>query len=146
VRPNIEEQLQGVCRILEDVIAPELNSRHANETLRNLVANVRMLARNSAQLVPFLRWDNAATQELLQGARNSADAALRERIDSALAGDPAELGDLAALETYNEQLRDCLAACISVGCAADIRAHLRERSARYPMRVTGAQPKVRAAE
>ena len=149
MRPNLTEQLNGVCRILEESIAPELGESHTGETLRNLVANVRMLARAWPRLLPFLLWDNAHTTTLLTAARAGVDDALRARIDGTFVAAPTEATDWEAVERHNDALRECLSACIVAGLApavdARVRAHLRERAKRYPLRVTGAQPKARKA-
>ena len=148
MRPTVTEQLDGVCDILDEQIGPALSAPHHRETLRNLVANLRMLSRSWPRLLPFLLWDNDETAALLARAGNTADAALGARIDALLAARP-DGGDPLAVESRNEALRELLAAVINVGpdvaLRADIQAHLRERSRRYPLRVTGAQPKRAAA-
>ena len=143
MRPNVTEQLEGVCRILETSIAPDLKAGYTLETLRSLIANVRMLGRAWHQLLPFLHWDNAAMLALLGDARGAADETLRAAIDEALAPVPADRADAVAAEARNDALRGLLVA--SLNCAphlhARITAHLSERSRRYPLRLTGAVPK-----
>ena len=143
MRPNVNEQLEGMCRILETAVAPELNNGYTLETLRSLVANVRMLGRAWHQLLPFLHWDNAAMLDLLREARDSADAALRVRLDEALSTPPADAADALSAETRNDELRALLCDCLDGPAAltARIAAHLSERSRRYPLRLTGAVPK-----
>jgi len=149
MRPTVTEQLDGVCRILDEVITPALAAEHTRETLRNLVANVRMLARNWPRLLPFLNWDNTACAALLVALRASAAPDLQARIAATLATAPADPADIEAIKTHNEALRKCLSAYLLAGCSAEHRtrigAHLAERAARYPLRLTGAQPKPRAA-
>ena len=143
MRPNVNEQLEGMCRILETAVAPELNNGYTLETLRSLVANVRMLGRAWHQLLPFLHWDNAAMLDLLREARDSADAAQRVRLDEALSTPPADAADALSAETRNDELRALLCDCLDGPAAltARIAAHLSERSRRYPLRLTGAVPK-----
>lgn len=143
MRPGVTEQLEGMCRILETSIAPELVNGHTQETLRSLIANVRMLSRAWHQLLPFLHWDNAAMVELLREVRAEADTDLRARIDEVLAQAPADAADANAAETRNDRLRALLSD--SLQCAppllSRITAHLSERAQRYPLRLTGAVPK-----
>ncbi len=143
MRPNVNEQLEGMCRILETAVAPELNNGYTLETLRSLVANVRMLGRAWHQLLPFLHWDNAAMLDLLREAQDCADAALRARLDEALDTPPADPADALSAETRNDILRALLCDCLDGPAAltARIAAHLSERSRRYPLRLTGAVPK-----
>ena len=149
MRPTVTEQLDGVCRILEDVIAPEIAGSHPRETLRNLVSNLRMLSRSWTRLLPFLHWDNAASTALLLAAREQAGAPLATRIDTIVASAPADLADAEAVHAYNTVLRACLSECILASCAAVLTErmaeHFADRAARYPLRLTGAQPKRPAA-
>lgn len=143
MRPNVTEQLEGMCRILETAIAPELKHGYTLETLRSLIANVRMLGRAWHQLLPFLHWDNAAMTALLDAARAGVDSALRARIESALAEVPADAADALAAEARNDQLRALLVESLSDTSTMQERIadHLAERSRRYPLRLTGAVPK-----
>jgi hypothetical protein len=143
MRPTVNEQLEGMCRILESAIAPELNNGYTLETLRSLVANVRMLGRAWHQLLPFLHWDNAAMLDLLREARGNVDAARQARIDEALDTPPADAADALSAESRNDALRALLCDCLDgpATLTARIAAHLSERSRRYPLRLTGAVPK-----
>ena len=143
MRPTVTEQLEGMCRILEHSVAPALANDYTLETLRSLVANVRMLGRAWHKLLPFLHWDNGVMVELLNAASDSAAPAVRARIATALAELPADTTDAQAAEMRNEQLRALLTECLDGPPAlmARIAAHLAERSRRYPLRLTGAVPK-----
>ena len=143
MHPNVTEQLEGMCRILESAVAPELDNGYTLETLRSLVANVRMLGRAWHQLLPFLHWDNDAMQALLGEARDSADASLRARLDAALTQAADDRADALAAEARNDQLRTLLCDCLDGPADLGVRiaAHLSERSRRYPLRLTGAVPK-----
>ena len=143
MRPTVTEQLEGMCRILESAVAPALANDYTLETLRSLVANVRMLGRAWHQILPFLHWDNGVMMELLTTAAHSATPELQARINSALTATPAETSDGQAAEARNEQLRTLLTACLDGPPAlmVTISSHLIERSRRYPLRLTGAVPK-----
>jgi hypothetical protein len=141
MRPTVSEQLDGVCRILETVIAPEIHTEHTRETLRSLISNLRMLNRAWDSLLPFLRWDNAETIALLLAARNDVDEARCARIDATLAAAPSDLSE-SALNAFNALLRERLSECLDIAQLEQrILAHLAERAARYPLRLTGAVPK-----
>lgn len=142
MRPTVSEQLDGVCRILETVIAPEIQTEHTRETLRSLISNLRMLNRAWDRLLPFLHWDNAETIGLLLAARNEVDEALRARIDATLLAAPSNLNESTAVNAFNTLLRERLCECLDVAHVEQrILAHLAERSTRYPLRLTGAVPK-----
>ena len=143
MRPTVTEQLEGMCRILETAVAPALANDYTLETLRSLVANVRMLGRAWHQLLPFLHWDNGVMAELLATASDSAAPELRARISTALAAAPVDAADGLAAETRNEQVRALLTECLesSPALTKAIASHLAERSRRYPLRLTGAVPK-----
>jgi hypothetical protein len=145
MRPTVTEQLDGMCRVLEDVVAPEVNSDHAAEILRGLISNIRMLSKNWTTLLPFLHWDNDATAVLLREARTETSEDRRQRIDGALTAPPAEASDSIAAETLNETLRTLLVDCIADNVSAPMRErimqHMNERATRYPMRLTGTTPK-----
>ena len=50
MRPSIDEQLHGTCRILEEVVAPAVADPYARTILAGLIANLRMLH----QAIPFV--------------------------------------------------------------------------------------------
>ncbi len=143
MRPTVTEQLEGMCRILENAVAPALANDYTLETLRSLVANVRMLGRAWHQLLPFLHWDNGEMAGLLTTAAHSAAPELQARITAALNAAPADASDGQAAEARNEQLRVLLTECLESPPALmeAIASHLSERSRRYPLRLTGAVPK-----
>jgi hypothetical protein len=62
MRPTVEEQLQGTCRILETVVAPCVADPYARTILDNLIANLRMLTVALPKVGGFMRNDNQATQ------------------------------------------------------------------------------------
>ena len=89
MRPSVEEQLLGTCRILETVVAPAVAEPFARTILDNLIANLRMVTEALPAVPGFLRWDNAATQDLLHKLRGAVPPELAGRIDAAVsARDP----------------------------------------------------------
>lgn len=152
MRPTVEEQLEGSCRILEETIAPELTSDDDAEALRGVVKNLRMLGKSWAQVLPFLHWDNAATTALLELARPHVPAALAERLAD-LDRPPDDPLDVAAAQHRNDVLRGLLSEVVavldsgSVPAATTHRAiveHLSARAARYPMRMVPDVPRAAA--
>jgi hypothetical protein len=152
VRPTVEEQLEGSCRILEETIAPEVTGDHAAEALRGVVKNLRMLGKSWARVLPFLHWDNGATAALLERARPDVPAPLAERLGD-LNRNPTDPFDVAAAQHRNAVLRGLLSEVVAVldpasaAAATTHRAiveHLSARSARYPMRMVPDVPRAAA--
>ena len=143
MRPTLAEQLRGLNHVLQNVVAPDVQSDYVRETLLGVVRAMDMLTRQASSVGPFLAWDNARTSALLQS--------IAERVPLAgeLDGDtPINTGDLAALDTENERLRGLLSTALPV-LAGDrgyddlhqaVVAHLRERIGRYPYASTGSLP------
>ena len=145
MRPTITEQLAGTCRILEEVVAPELAGAQAADALRGLVKNLRMLETSWSSVLPFLHWDNDATAGLLGQARRSVPSPLAERIDTACAETAPDPIDLDAVHSVNNRLRNLLSEVVLVldpaePAHAGIVAHLAARTARYPMRMVPDMP------
>lgn len=139
MRPTAEEQLQGTCRILETVVAPHVAEPFARTILDNLIANLRMLKDALPKVAGFLRYDNAATRELLLALRGALPADLSARIDQALAAAEPGIDDGPAQEARNRLLRELLAAAVcSDGLPPEqLRAaeqFMADRAARVPMR------------
>jgi hypothetical protein len=153
MRPTISEQLAGASRLLEQFIAPEVTDAHASALLANVIEDLRMLETSWADVLPFLHWDNTATSELLAAAREHARPPLRARIDTLLAeGDEQPRIDFVAAESRNNQLRQAVVEFLAEheATASDTQgrmmAHLTERAARYPMRMSLSLPAARTAE
>ncbi len=71
MKPTVEEQLQGTCRILETVVAPCVAEPFARTILDNLIANLRMMTAALPQVAGFLRYDNEATLRQLSALREA---------------------------------------------------------------------------
>jgi hypothetical protein len=143
VRPTLSEQLRGLSHILEHVVAPDVQSDYAQQTLIGVIRAMEMLTRQAATAGPFLAWDNEQTRALLGSIANHVP--LGVALDPA---SPIAPGDLVALDAENERLRALLSAVIPA-VAADVGldqlpqaivAHLRERITRYPYASTGSLP------
>ncbi len=159
MRPTFAEQLRGLRRILDAAVAPALVDDYAIEALAGVQRALAMLETRQHEVVPFLRWDNAATAQLLASVASVVPLSGPVEPDS-----PVDPCDSVALDTENERLRGLLAAVIGPltlasggrshpepAAAADheaearaayaaVVAHLRERVARYPYVTTGALP------
>ena len=74
MRPTVEEQLQGTCRVLEKVVAPCVTDAYARTMLGGLIANLRMWGKSEREL-PQKDWrfadpawkDNPLYNRLAQG-------------------------------------------------------------------------------
>lgn len=139
MRPTVEEQLQGTCRILETVVAPCVGEPFARTILDNLIANLRMVTAALPKVAGFLRYDNEATLRQLLALREALPAELVARIEQAKAAGEPDAGDEPAQEERNRLLRELLAAAIcSPGLTPDMhRATVNsmiDRASRVPMR------------
>ena len=139
MRPTPAEQLQGTCRILEDIVAPYVAEPFARTILANLIANLRMVTDALPKVTGFVRDDNTAALELLQSLRPALPATLVARIDQAASAMEPDPTDAAALDERNRILRQLLADAVGApGLNASMRrsvaAYMTERAARVPMR------------
>ncbi len=142
MKPSVEEQLQGTCRILETVVAPQVAEPYARTILDGVIANLRMLTAALPAVAGFLRDDNAATARLL--AKLSGDdpaAALREALQ---AREP-DVADIGALEARNRLLRGLLADIagrddLSPEQHQCLVRHMSDRASRMPMRYVATAP------
>jgi hypothetical protein len=139
MRPTVEEQLQGTCRILETVVAPCVADPYARTILDNLIANLKMLTIALPKVGGFMRQDNQATQSLLATLRTALPSALVARIDEAIANDEPAVDDEPAIDERNRLLRELLAEAV---CSKDLTPDMRQsiesymvnRASRVPMR------------
>ena len=139
MRPDVGEQLQGTCRILEQVVAPCVGDPFARTILDNLVANLRMLTGALPAVAKFLRADNQASAELLATLQPALSPELARQIADALAQPEPDPANSQALDARNTALRALLSEAV---CSPSlepshhqaIRRHLSERAAGVPMR------------
>lgn len=154
MRPTVEEQLVGSCRILEQVVSPCVADPYARTMLQGLIANLRMLTTALPAVPGFLQNDNRATAALLGPFQAVVKPELAAAIALALGRPEPEPTDTKALDQRNGELRELLSQAL---CGGDLtpalRAaaieHLSARAARAPMRYvstasTTAAPPVKA--
>ena len=145
MKPNVEEQLHGTCRILETVVAPHVGEPFARTILDGLIANLRMLTNALPAVAGFLRHDNQATVQLLTALCGTFAGELAERLDQLLDEPDPDVADTAALDERNRQLRELLT---DVACCEDLSPEqhrvlvqqMSERASRMPMRYVSTAP------
>ena len=145
MRPTIEEQLAGTCRVLEGVIAPCVADPFARTMLDGLIANLRMLTGALPALAGFLRRDNEATAGLLAALRDGVAPDLAARIAEAMSQAEPDVADGAALEARNTLLRELLALAVRTESLSPeshraIVQHMTLRASRVPMRYVSTAP------
>lgn len=147
MRPTVEEQLQGTCRILETVVAPCVADPLARTTLDGLIANLRMLTGALPAVAGFLRQDNEAVLRLLSALDHSLASDVAGRFAQLRHEPEPDPTDPAALDERNRRLRELLAQAVcsddlSPDQHAAIVQHMKERASRVPMRyvATAASP------
>jgi len=151
MRPSIEEQLQGTCRVLENVVAPCVNDPMARTMLDGLIANLRMLISAYPAVPGFLRQDNENTVQLLATLASSLPAELTSRMADILKMPEPDPVDVAALDARNASLRELLAQAVCIeGLSADhqraILQHMSKRASRVPMRYVATAPSLPSCE
>lgn len=145
MKPTVEDQLRGTCRVLESVVAPCVSDPMARTILEGLIANLRMLTGALPAVPAFMRQDNEATACLLSDLLGALPAVLRERVRVALAQPEPDPTDTAALDARNTLLRELLAEAVRLDdlTPAQHRAivqHMSERASRVPMRYVSTAP------
>lgn len=146
MRPGMTDQLSGIRRILDEIIAPELREGYPSQVLRGVVKNLAMLEGAWGKILPFLEWDTSGTARLLEQAAPHLDAPLAGRVrDAVQRGLPS--ASLEDLERADTELRGLLVETIDALAQPDredvrraITAHLLERTRRYPFRMAIAAP------
>ena len=139
MRPTVEEQLLGTCRILEKVVSPCVADPYARTILEGLVGNLRMLTSALPAVPGFLNSDNRATAGLLGQLQAGVDPDLAASIALALGLPEPDAADMTALEQRNCELRELLSqALCGTGLTPAMRRaaleHMTARAARAPMR------------
>ena len=145
MRPTIEEQLAGTCRVLESVVAPCVADPFARTMLDGLIANLRMLTGALPAVAGFLRHDNEATAGLLVTLRDAVAPDLAVRIAEAMSQAEPDVADGAALEARNTLLREMLALAVRTESLSPeshraIVQHMTLRASRVPMRYVSTAP------
>ena len=144
MRPTVEEQLLGTCRILEMVVSPCVADPYARTILEGLIGNLRMLTSALPAVPGFLNSDNRATAGLLGQLQAVVAPDLAASIALALGRpepepDAADATEVRALDQRNCELRELFSqALCDAGLTPAMRsaalAHMSARAARAPMR------------
>lgn len=150
MRPTVTEQLEHVRRLLRDDIAPAVLDDRASGLLQDVLVQLGLIAGFADDVLPFLDWDNRAMRQLLADAAAVVLPETAEIVRAALdrtAGPPCLR--FAEADARNNDLRATLVALVQAQGLQDpdtelvhlrITAHLAERAARYPMRMTLTTP------
>lgn len=93
MRPTLSEQIEGACRVLVELAAPEVSDPYTQEQITFAATALEHAAARWREILPDLVTDIRALEEVL----SIEPAALEE----AVAGVP----DLAAAEAYHRDLR-----------------------------------------
>jgi hypothetical protein len=146
VRPSVTEQLEGLQRILQEVIAPELLDPYPADILAGVCATLETLAAGWSEVPAFLRWDANASisllTQVLAAAGPDLEAQLVTQLRAAIDAPAPEATDVLAIEAHHQLVRAALEHAIPVITACDdlseLRTHLvvvlRERAERYPLK------------
>ena len=106
MRPTVEEQLLGTCRILEKVVSPCVADPYARTILNGLIGNLRMLTGALPAVLGFLNSDNRATAVLLGQLQAVVAPDLAAPIALALGRPEPDAADMMALDQRNCELRE----------------------------------------
>jgi hypothetical protein len=143
MRPTVSEQLEGLRRILAEVVAPAVEDVYPADVLTGVMAALDALAAGWAEVPQFLAWDIHESTELLRAAGRH-DAELAARVHALEAAAPNEAFEVHAWEDHHARVRTLLAdvaPSMAGGPLADrLTAHLRERADRFPIRVAQRMP------
>ena len=139
MRPSVEEQLLGTCRVLEQLVSPCVADPYARTILDGLISNLRMLTSALPAVPGFLNSDNRATAGLLGQLQAVVAPALAAGIGLALGRPEPDGADMTALDQRNCELRELFSQALGdAGLTPAMRAaaiaHMSARAARTPMR------------
>ena len=139
MRPSVEEQLLGTCRVLEQLVSPCVSDPYARTILDGLISNLRMLTSALPAVPGFLNSDNRATAGLLGQLQGVVAPALAAGIRLALGRPEPDGADMTALDQRNCELRELFSQALGdAGLTPAMRAaaiaHMSARAARTPMR------------
>lgn len=126
MRPTPPEQLRGIRQVLAEVVAPQVTDAYPADVLAGALAALDLLADAWPEVPAFLRWDAEETTRVLALAGIEAP------------GPPGDQLDLEALEGHTVAVRGLLEQHMAAvldhpDARAAAVAHIRARSARYPL-------------
>jgi hypothetical protein len=143
MRPTVSEQLEGLRRILDDVVAPAVDGAYPADVLAGVAAALDALAAGWAEVPAFLAWDVDETMAVLRAAADD-DPRVAERVRGLDVAAPDDPLDVRAWEAHQARVRGALAAVapsLADGPLAErLAAHLRARVDRFPIRVAPRMP------
>ena len=139
MRPTVEDQLLGTCRILEKVVSPCVADPYARTILQGLIGNLRMLSGALPAVPGFLHDDNRATAALLAQLQPGVTPELAGAIAQTLERTEPDATDTRALEQRNCELRELLSQALTgtrltPAMRSAALGHMSARAARAPMR------------
>lgn len=139
MRPSVEEQLLGTCRVLEQLVSPCVADPYARTILEGLISNLRMLTSALPAVPGFLNSDNQATAGLLGQFQDVVAPHLAAGIALALGRPEPDGADMTALDQRNCELRELFSQALGdAGLTPAMRAaaiaHMSARAALAPMR------------
>jgi len=146
MRPTVAEQLQGIGRILAEVVAPEVTSGYPAEILRGAIGALNALGAAWTRVPAFLVWDIESTTNVLAAALPLLSGVVADAVRETLAH-PVDSADWAALEDRQHHVRGLLVQAMPAildqprdGEAYRLMTTLfRERADRFPFQMS-AQP------
>lgn len=119
MRPDVSEQLNGMRRVLQDVVAPEVDG-YPLDILDGVMSTLDALAASWADVPAFLRWDAGEMVRLLDGHE--------------VPPEPDDALDIRALEAWHARLRWLLQERVPELLGEELTAHLKARAERFPIR------------
>jgi len=145
MRPTIGEQLDGIQRLLAEIVAPEVRAPYPREILTGAIAALDALREALPKVPDFLRWDSDSTAAVLSIAMPLLDAGLAGEVRSALAEPPGDT--LEGMEARQERLRALLSRSVPAILAERGEAYramirlFQARAERFPFSITAPAPK-----
>ena len=145
MHPTVDEQLRGIRRLLQIVVADEPLSPSSTEVLADATRMLRRLEASWGHVLAFLVADNQAMVGLLSDVAPLLGADLGTDIAATLAAHRAAPGqrdlDVGVAHERNMALRALLARAVTTlpdddtgrSARVAITAHLRQRLDRHPM-------------
>ena len=125
MRPTVTEQLDGIRRVLAEIVAPQVTEPYPGDVLAGVLAALDTLSR-WAEVPSFMRWDAEQASSVLA------------MIGEPGAAPPEDPLDLDALDRHHRARRSALEAAMPAIIADDaarvaLVGYFRERRSRFPL-------------